>query len=162
MKQKAELGPHAFEARMPDWLYKQLERGAKVTTANTVEAVANETANIIPVLAQLSQQDSALSKVFLCHSRVKHVFKMAREGGFCGYRNIQMMISFIQATSFPGVEHFPGRIPSILHLQDLIELAWDQGFNATGRVETGGIIGTRKYIGTPEVGCFTARRSIIF
>lgn len=32
----------------------------------------------------------------------------------------------------------------------MIEDAWDQGFNESGRVQTGGIRGTRKHIGTPE------------
>lgn len=39
----------------------------------------------------------------------------------------------------------------MLDLQELIESAWDRGINTTGKVETGGIRGTRKYIGTPEV-----------
>ena len=158
--QKAELGPHAHEDNMPAWLRRQLEDGAKVTCKNTisldgklvkVETVANETRDIIPVLAQLCQQDRSVQRAFLCHPNVQHVAKMSREGGFCGYRNIQMMISFIQATESQGVEHFPGRIPSILRLQDLIESAWDKGINSSGRIETGGIKGTRKYIGTPEV-----------
>ena len=151
---------------MPLWLLKQLERGATVSLVNQigptgqivrVEHVANETVGILPVLAHLCEQDPALSKVFLCHPGVKHVVKMSREGGFCGYRNIQMIISFIQATMVPGSEHFPGRIPSILRLQDLIEEAWDKGINSAGRIETGGIRGTRKYIGTPEV---SASRSL--
>ncbi|KAL8944408.1 MAG: hypothetical protein Q9216_000459 [Gyalolechia sp. 2 TL-2023] len=75
---------------------------------------------------------------------------MAKEGGFCGYRNIQMMLSFIQAAQSQGYEYFPGRVPSILDLQELIESAWDRGINAAGKIETGGIRGTRKYIGTPE------------
>ena len=62
-----------------------------------------------------------------------------------------MMISYIQAAQSEGHNFFRGRIPSILQLQDMIEHAWDMGFNLTGRVETGGIRGTRKYIGTPEV-----------
>lgn len=50
-----------------------------------------------------------------------------------------------------GFEHFEGTLPSIFRIQDLIEAAWDLGYNSNGRVETGGIKGTRKYIGTPEV-----------
>lgn len=76
---------------------------------------------------------------------------MAREGGFCGYRNIQMMISFIRNTKSDGFEHFMENIPSILKLQDAIETAWDSGINDFGRIETGGIRGTRKFIGTSEV-----------
>ncbi|KAK4984079.1 hypothetical protein LTR50_006821 [Elasticomyces elasticus] len=33
----------------------------------------------------------------------------------------------------------------------MIEQAWDLGYNKFGRDQTGGIRGTRKYIGTPEV-----------
>lgn len=145
---------------MPVWLRKQLEQGAKTTSINKisldgnlrkVEIVANETREIVPVLAQLCQQDRSVERAFLCHPDLQHVAKMSREGGFCGYRNIQMMVSFIQATRSQGFEHFPGRIPSIFRLQDLIESAWDKGINSAGRIETGGIRGTRKYIGTPEV-----------
>jgi len=158
---KSELGPHAYEEQMPTWLRRQIERGARVTVVNQisptgqmirVEQVANETPGMVSVLAQLCEQDPALSKAFLCHPGVKHVVKQAREGGFCGYRNIQMVVSHIQAAKYAGHEHFPGRLPSILELQQLIEQAWDQGINAVGRIETGGIRGTRKYIGTPEVG----------
>lgn len=139
----------------------QLERGAKINVVNEiapngqlirVETVANETRGILRVIAQLCEQDQSVEQIYLCHPGVQHVVKMSREGGFCGYRNIQMMVSFIQATRSLGYEHFPGRIPSILNLQDMIEAAWDQGINSTGRIETGGIKGTRKYIGTPEVG----------
>lgn len=144
---------------MPSWLYKQLSQGPPIQVSNIisrngsivkVEKIENETSDLIPALAQLIQQDRGVSKAFLCHPTVKHIFKTPKEGGFCGYRNIQMMVSFMQGTSFPGHDNFPGKTPSIIRLQDLIEKAWDQGFNPTGRVETGGIRGTRKYIGTPE------------
>lgn len=116
-----------------------------------VETVANEFQGIIPVLGQLCEQDPSLSKIYLCHPDVSHVVKMAKEGGFCGYRNIQMLISYIRDARSQGYPGFLGKLPSILQLQDLIEDAWDRGFNANGRIETGGIRGTRKYIGTPEV-----------
>ncbi|KAL8734403.1 MAG: hypothetical protein Q9166_001601, partial [cf. Caloplaca sp. 2 TL-2023] len=158
---EAELGPYAHEDKMPTWLHRQLERGARVSLVNQIsqggqlvrlEVVANETRGVLPVLAQLCAQDKMLAKVYLCHSGVQHVFKMAKEGGFCGYRNIQMLnkVSFIQAARSQGHEYFPGRLPSVLDLQELIESAWDRGINTRGRVETGGILDTRKYIGTPE------------
>lgn len=71
-------------------------------------------------------------------------------GGFCGYRNIQMMTSYIIGSQSRGAELFKNKIPSIFRIQDYIEHAWDMGINAHGRQETGGIKGTRKYIGTPE------------
>ncbi|KAI4104873.1 MAG: hypothetical protein LQ339_003717 [Xanthoria mediterranea] len=166
---EAELGPYAHEDQMPAWLQRQLERGAKVTIVNQIshegqlvrlERVANETTGVLSVLAQLCEQDHLLAKVYLCHPGVQHVFKMAKEGGFCGYRNIQMMISYVQAARSQGHELFPGRLPSVLDLQELIESAWDRGINTTGKVETGGIRGTRKYIGTPEAQTLLTSLSI--
>ena len=72
-------------------------------------------------------------------------------GGFCGYRNIQMLTSNIISAQREGSNHFGRTFPSIFQIQDLIENAWDMGINAQGRAETGGVKGTRKYIGTPEV-----------
>jgi hypothetical protein len=40
---------------------------------------------------------------------------------------------------------------SIPLLQIEIEKAWDAGFNEHGRILTGGVVGTRKHIGTSEV-----------
>ena len=146
---------------MPDWLRKELEIGAKIKVTNQItpdgrllriENVANEVRDVLPVIAQLCEQDLAISRAYLCHSDVTHVVKLAKEGGFCGYRNIQMMISYIRDARSEGHQHFQGRLPSIIQIQDMIESAWDRGFNALGRIETGGIRGTRKYIGTPEVG----------
>ncbi|EGU87259.1 hypothetical protein FOXB_02241 [Fusarium oxysporum f. sp. conglutinans Fo5176] len=71
-------------------------------------------------------------------------------GGFCGYRNIQMLTSNIISAQREGSNHFGRTFPSIFQIQDLIENAWDMGINAQGRAETGGVKGTRKYIGTPE------------
>ena len=136
-----------------------LEDGARVTISNQlgsngqivrVEAIANETPGLVPVLARLSDLDSTVERAFYCNPEVRHVAKMPREGGFCGYRNIQMLMSYIRDADAPGRHHFEDKIPSILRLQDLIEQAWDMGYNSTGKIETGGIRLTRKYIGTPE------------
>ena len=61
-----------------------------------------------------------------------------------------MMASYIVGRKAPGAEHFHNKMPSIFEIQDLIEEAWDRGINAQARIETGGVRGTRKYIGTPE------------
>ena len=158
---KAELGPYAHEQQMPAWLRDMLEEGAKVTVYNKigadgtvirVEAVANETSHLVPVLSRLSELDPSVERAFYCSPEVKHIVKLPNEGGFCGYRNIQMLISYIRDAQVQGHEHFKEKkIPSILKLQDMIEQAWEMGFNSTGKIETGGIRGTRKYIGTPEV-----------
>lgn len=135
-----------------------LEEDAKVSTYNRialdgsiarVEAANNETVDLVPVLARLSGQDDTVRHAFYCRPEIRHVAKLPREGGFCGYRNIQMIISYIRGARAPGHQHFVTP-PSILHLQDMIEHAWEKGFNRSGKIETGGIRLTRKYIGTPE------------
>jgi hypothetical protein len=121
------------------------------------------------VLAQLLEQSTSTKYAYLCHPCVQHVSKLKREGvfpscpctklpeltdlsgGFCGYRNIQMIFSYIIHTKFKGHEYLRDDLPSIFQIQEWIETAWDRGINAQGRLETGGIRGTRKYIGTPEV-----------
>ncbi|KAJ4303008.1 hypothetical protein N0V90_001899 [Kalmusia sp. IMI 367209] len=155
----AELGPHAWEDRMPRWLHDQLAAGPKITVVNRIgrdgrlikqEHVQNETPGIIPILAQLSALDRTVKEAFYCHPSTIHISKTRKEGGFCGYRNIQMLISYIQGSRAQGHEEFSGRTPGVLNLQDLIEKAWDKGINNIGRQQTGGIRDTRKYIGTPE------------
>ncbi|KAF7592595.1 hypothetical protein BBP40_012682 [Aspergillus hancockii] len=156
---RAELGPHAHEKHMPSWLRKILEKGAKTTHSNTIasdgtlqrhHSVENETTDVIPVLARLCEQDTSVQRAFFCSPKVHQIFKMSKEGGFCGYRNIQMLISYIKESRVSGHECFSEISPTILQLQDMIENAWDMGYNSIGRIETGGIRGTRKYIGTPE------------
>ncbi|OAQ85315.1 peptidase family c78 domain-containing protein [Purpureocillium lilacinum] len=109
--------------------------------------------DIVPVLAQLLEHSPATSRAYLCHPCVQHISKLRREGscGFCGYRNIQMLISYIVGAEAFGAELFGNRVPPVFDIQDLIEAAWDMGYNPQGRIETGGIKGTRKFIGTPEV-----------
>jgi hypothetical protein len=139
MSWEAELGKYAHEDRMPKWLISLLRERRHVSSAG-----------IIPVIDRLLQLNHTTQYAYLCHPCVLHISKLRREGGFCGYRNIQMQASYLLGTRAPGAVHFRGRVPSIFRIQDMIEDAWDMGFNAQGRIETGGIRGTRKYIGTPE------------
>ncbi|KAH7553148.1 hypothetical protein BM1_08121 [Bipolaris maydis] len=160
---ESDLGEHAFEERMPEWLHRQLSAGPEITIVNRIgrdgrlikhEQVQNETPGIIPILAQLSALDRTVQQAYYCHPSTIHVGKTPHEGGFCGYRNIHMLLSYIQGAKAQGHEEFPGRLPTILKVQDLIEEAWDNGINSIGRVQTGGIRNTRKYIGTPEAQAF--------
>lgn len=164
LSQRSELGPHAHEKKMPWWLRTMLEKGGRTSKQTQItsdgklsrrETVENETDNLIPILARLCEQDKSVKRAFFCSPKVRHICKLSREGGFCGYRNIQMLISYLKKSRSYGHEHFPEKGPTILDLQDMIESAWDMGFNSVGRTETGGIKGTRKFIGTPEVGFFS-------
>jgi hypothetical protein len=61
------------------------------------------------------------------------------------------LCSYIIGVRSQGYDRLSGNIPTIFEIQNYIEEAWDFGINAVGRDETGGIRGTRKYIGTPDV-----------
>ncbi|VUC21862.1 unnamed protein product [Clonostachys rosea] len=137
---RSDLGRHHNESHMPEWLVSILERN---------EGVCKE--GIVPVVQQLLDQCDTTEYAYVCSPCVTHISKTRREGSFCGYRNIQMLTSWIIASGAQGSNMFGPKFPSIFQIQDLIENAWDNGFNAQGRVETGGIRGTRKYIGTSEV-----------
>jgi zinc finger-containing ubiquitin peptidase 1 len=148
---------------MPDWLVVLLKKGGQVTSqgerrvmVSSIWLVQLTMLGVVSVLALLLEQSSSTKYAYLCHPCVQHVSKLKREGtfptgGFCGYRNIQMMSSYIIHTKSKGYEPFSNSIPSIFQIQEWIETAWDQGINTQGRLETGGVRGTRKYIGTPEV-----------
>jgi hypothetical protein len=146
---------------MPAWLYRQLEKGPKIDRFKVIdrhgrlttrEAAQNETSDIVPMLARLSELDPGVGYAYYCHPEVDHVFKTPNEGGFCGYRNIQMQVSFIRNTKAQGHDKFSEkRSPGILMLQDLIEDAWDNGRCEISRDQIGKLRGTRKWIGTLEV-----------
>lgn len=136
---KSELGKYAHEDAMPDWLRRMLHEKNHISQGG-----------MIPVLAQVLDQNPTTRYAFLCSAAVHHVSKLKNEGGFCGYRNIQMLSSYIIGAGADGAAHFNGTVPSIFQIQEYIETAWDHGINKQGRVETGGVRGTRKYIGTPE------------
>ena len=105
------------------------------------ESPSNKSRGIITAVAALLERDAKVDVAYLCHKSVVQISRLAGEGNhFCAYRNIQMLLS-----------RDPPPIYTITELQDMIEKAWDQGINPHGRVETGGIKGTRKHIGTSEV-----------
>ncbi|CAK7208348.1 hypothetical protein SCUCBS95973_000071 [Sporothrix curviconia] len=81
---------------------------------------------------------------------LKQEWGVVHKGGFCGYRNIQTIVSYIIGAEYFGHQAFGKSLPSVFDIQNLIENAWDMGINPRGRIETGGIRLTRKYIGTPE------------
>jgi Peptidase family C78 len=160
VQQPSELGPHAYEGRMPKWLLDQLVKGPKIKNINTIgrdgrliqeELIENETSGIVPILARLSELDPRVQYAYYCHPDVIHISKMNREGGFCGFRNLQMQISYIQGAKAQGHEHFGEYAPGILQLQDWIEEAWSNGIHEISKQQFGRLKGTRKWIGSSEV-----------
>lgn len=72
-----------------------------------------------------------------------------------------MMSSYIIGAESQGHDILNEKIPTIFEIQEYIETAWDNGIFAQGRIETGGIRGTRKYIGTPDVSFKTQNHFLL-
>jgi hypothetical protein len=86
---KSQLGPHADEKQMPEWLITLLQKDGETKLVNRlgdngklkkVKVCTNHTSGIIPVLEQLLQQDRTVEYAYLCHPAVKHVSKLDKEG----------------------------------------------------------------------------------
>ncbi|KAG0350570.1 hypothetical protein BGZ54_003737, partial [Gamsiella multidivaricata] len=84
-------------------------------------------------------------------------------GWGCGYRNIQMMLSYVvqQASAHQDAIHdtigddtdrqISSSIPTIPELQQQLEFAWEKGYDLSGaRQLNHKVRGTRKWIGTTE------------
>ena len=134
---------------MPESLYRMLEDREQ-------QHLKDAPPGILDVLHNLLEQEQNVESAYLCSADVRYIGKINSKGKdegnhFCGYRNIQMLFSYLIATKRQGLGHLPDDVPTIFEIQDMIEEAWSQGFNESGRAQTGGIRATRKHIGTPEV-----------
>lgn len=100
-------------------------------------------------------KDKPISAV-LCHSSTKHCTVEYSDKGFgCGYRNCQMIFSSLLAKpnyrihlKRQGIDS----VPSVKHIQEMIESAWLMGFDTMGAQQLDNkLINTRKWIGATEI-----------
>ncbi|KAJ2844760.1 hypothetical protein IWW36_005056 [Coemansia brasiliensis] len=91
--------------------------------------------------------------------------RFADRGWACGYRNCQMLLSSLISTDqeisrfgrIPG----NGNVPSIAELQQMLELAWQEGYDRDGAAQLNyRVVGTHKWIGATEVYCILAHLGI--
>jgi hypothetical protein len=157
-----DLGPYAYEKGMPIQVRRVLENASKPSYECRIgpdgrlvrEAIIyNQTPRPVPVLADLSAADPNIDIAYFCHKSVKHVHRLKCDGNFCGYWNIQMLLSY-RLARIEDPAHGSLPLPSVLEIQDTIEAAWDAGICSFGRTETGGIRNTRKWIGTHEAAAY--------
>jgi hypothetical protein len=87
--QKSELGPHAHESQMPNWLVQVLKSDGQIRSVTRLspegkprkfKVSINHAAGVLPVLRQLLNQDPYTQFAYLCHPVVKHISKLRREG----------------------------------------------------------------------------------
>ena len=95
----------------------------------------------------------------LCHHSCDHFAATWLDQGWaCGYKNFQMLLSSL-ANDPKYSRHLFGHaptanaaIPSVSHLQNLIEKAWAAGFDSEGREQlNGSLTNSTKWIGPTEI-----------
>eukprot|EP00095_Tigriopus_kingsejongensis_P007024 maker-scaffold885_size84862-snap-gene-0.14 protein:Tk07024 transcript:maker-scaffold885_size84862-snap-gene-0.14-mRNA-1 annotation:"zinc finger with ufm1-specific peptidase domain protein" len=113
------------------------------------------TKNVLPLLESLSTSSYGVRKTYLCSPVDHYAAAYGDRGWGCGYRNFQMLLSALcRNTGYS--EKLPGCAPtqmySLSKLQDLIERAWNKGFDVSGREQLGGSLkNSRKWIGATEI-----------
>lgn len=96
---------------MPARLRRQLE-------ANKDQGASG----IVSVLAACFAHDNDISQVYLYHSGVLYLCRTGWEDHrFCGYRNVQMLASYVQATKPAGWEGPGNTLLGILMVKNMIE-----------------------------------------
>lgn len=80
--------------------------------------------NVIPALAFLLLNLDDTSRAVLCHSEVLQVTNFRSDGNFCMFRGLQMIVSYVQASHHPDAGMFGNNIPSIIQLQEMIEVGF--------------------------------------
>lgn len=111
---------------------------------------------LIELLARLYRQQARPGQLaYLCAPTSHFSGSHGDKGWGCGYRNFQMMLSCLANQSQYAEKIFrDGRysIPSVPKVQQMIELAWNKGFDPDGcRQLQGQVVNTQKWIGATEI-----------
>ncbi|PIA92091.1 hypothetical protein CB0940_09781 [Cercospora beticola] len=156
---KRELGPYAFEKTMPSNVRKALIYGPEPQTVQRIgsngalyrhRVVPNETEGLPRAIADLCALDKDTVATYLCHPSTRHIHKIECEGNFCGFWSSQVLLTYVQHMDREG----PQGMPHVIEMQEVIERAWENGICTYGKVQTGGVLNTRKWIGTTEALAF--------
>ena len=127
----------------------------------TTSASSTGIMNIIPktrLLLEASRAQGVTRQAFLADPSVMlyQSDKTDRAWG-CGYRNLQMMLSYVVNTGVTRLDQpspasgTPTTIPTITELQRQLEYAWQCGFDPPGAEQLRHKVeGTKKWIGTTE------------
>ncbi|KAG2178777.1 hypothetical protein INT43_001623 [Umbelopsis isabellina] len=118
----------------------------------------NESSRTQGVIPQLKPHFISLNKkgktsaAYLCSPDTGHIATGLTDLGWgCGYRNCQMLMTFLQRQQHEGAPLLD-MVLNIKGLQLLIEQAWNEGFDPEGAQQLRyQVYRTRKWIGTTEV-----------
>ncbi|KAG0042085.1 hypothetical protein BGZ83_000917 [Gryganskiella cystojenkinii] len=111
----------------------------------------------VRILLDWSKRQGFTDRAYLADTSVLFCQSDKSDRGWgCGYRNIQMMLSYVAAQQHqhpsPSSNHNDHlELPSIIDLQQQIEYAWSHGFDPAGaRQLANKVLETNKWIGTTE------------
>ncbi|KAI7882091.1 peptidase family C78-domain-containing protein [Mucor mucedo] len=109
------------------------------------------TSGVIPRLEPNFTKEETVS-AYLCSPTTDHLSSGFMDLGWgCGYRNCQMLMSFLERQNEDG-EPLLKSVLDIAGIQFLIEKAWKEGFDSLGAAQLDNrVFKTRKWIGTTEV-----------
>lgn len=147
--QRGQISP--FEYHM----YKSQMSESQVTG---VDDGVSCTKGVISSLRKFYQQQTKAKDVWLCSDLDHYSGSFGDTGWGCGYRNLQMMLSALakepkyQSFLYGDYKVKNGRVASIKKLQQLIEHAWQSGFDKQGAEQLGWkLVDTKKWIGATEI-----------
>ncbi|GAB1606972.1 zinc finger-containing ubiquitin peptidase 1-like [Argonauta hians] len=116
------------------------------------------TKGIIQTVQEYYKHHSHKKDVWLCSDIDHYGGSFGDTGWGCGYRNLQMMLSCLgrepvyQNLLSDAYKARNGLVASIKRLQQLIETAWQCGFDRQGAEQLGNkLVDTRKWIGATEI-----------
>ncbi|KAF9143556.1 hypothetical protein BG015_000402, partial [Linnemannia schmuckeri] len=113
----------------------------------------------IRMLLETSLAQGVTQQAYLADPSVMYFQSDKTDRGWgCGYRNIQMLLSYVvgqldstAAVSTNSATRTTSNTPTIAELQRQLEYAWTNGFDAQGAVQLNHKVeGTKKWIGTTE------------
>ncbi|CAG9773139.1 unnamed protein product [Ceutorhynchus assimilis] len=150
---------YAGEMSVADYYERQLD--LKASESCGVDDGNSVTRSIVPRVKAMSATAQNVVRTLLCTCVDHYASSYGDRGWGCGYRNTQMIMSSLLTHTGYNERLYkvwqkekPPRssVPSISHLQRLIEQAWAVGFDLQGSEQLGGrLVNTRKWIGATEV-----------
>ncbi|KAF8974108.1 hypothetical protein BGZ46_009771 [Entomortierella lignicola] len=114
------------------------------------------------LLLDISKSQGITKQAYLADPSVIYFRSDKSDRGWgCGYRNIQMMLSYVIGQTAVDQDEIrvttqsalvPNPVPTITEIQQQIEFAWENGFDAPGAQQLDHkVTDTGKWIGTTEV-----------
>lgn len=103
-----------------------------------------------------------IANVWLC-SHVVHYASKSDRGWGCGLRNFQMLLSCLMTSPVYSGRFLDGCLgmPSLLRIQQMLESAWNAGFDLDGsRHFDGNVVNTKSRIGATDVAALLSSRGI--